>query len=97
MVAPFAAIETATVANTVAALANVTATIGAVTGVEGIFDKDYSDAFGITDGTRPVLLISATAAPAAAVGTSVTINAVTYTIAEIQPDGTGMTRLFLKT
>lgn len=95
MTAPFAAIETATATSAVAALANVTATIGAVSGVEGIFDKDYAETFGIS-GAAPALRIISTAAPSAAVGDAVTLGAVSYTITAIEPDGTGMTLLRLQ-
>lgn len=96
MSAPFAAIEAATVTNTLAALANCTATVGAVSGVEGIFDNAYQDAFGIVASPQPSLLIASSSAASAAVGDSVVANSTTYTVAEIQPDGTGMTRLLLK-
>ena len=95
MAAPFAAIEAATATSAVAALANVTATIGAVTGVEGIFDKEYGDALGVA-GNSPVLRIATTAAPAVAVGSAVTISAVSYVVTAIEPDGTGMTLLRLE-
>jgi hypothetical protein len=79
----------------VAALSNVTATIGAVTGVAGIFDADYQDAFGVA-GSGPVLLIQTAAAPAVATGNTVAVSSTNYTVVGIQPDGTGMTRLILE-
>jgi hypothetical protein len=42
------------------------------------------------------LTVASADVPAAAVGTSVVIGATTWTIAELQPDGTGFTRLMLK-
>lgn len=73
----------------------VAAVVGGVS-CTGIFDKAFSDVLGIVAGTSPTFLVAAAAVPAAAVGDTVTIAAVAYTIAEIQPDGTGMTRLILK-
>lgn len=91
----FAAIETATASAAVAALANASATLGGGT-VSGIFDAAFLDTFGIVANTSPALLIKSTDIGTAAVGSNVVIGATTYTIAEIQPDGTGMTRLMLK-
>lgn len=73
----------------------ITATVGGVS-VRGIFDNAYQDSFGIVASPQPSLLIASSSAPSAAVGDSVVANTATYTIAEIQPDGTGMTRLLLK-
>lgn len=72
----------------------VNATIGAAT-VPVIFDNAASDPFGIVAGTQPTALAASADVSAVAVGNTVTINAVAYTVAEIQPDGTGMTRLRL--
>ena len=72
----------------------IAATVNGVA-VTGVFDAEYADAFGITNGTRPVLLLPSTVA--ASVGHSVVVSGITYTVAEIQPDGTGLTRLMLKT
>lgn len=74
----------------------VAATVGGVS-LTGIFDNAYADPFGIVASASPVLLIVSSAAPSAAVGNTVVVGGITYTIAEIQPDGTGITRLMLKT
>lgn len=74
----------------------VNATLGAAT-VPVIFDNAFSDALGIVSSTQPVALGTTADLAAATVGSTITINAVAYTIAEIQPDGTGLTRLMLKT
>lgn len=95
MAAPFAAIETATAANAVAALANVTATVDSVT-VNGIFDNDYLTAMGVTAGTGPVLFCAAADVTSAGQGDAVTVNATSYTITGIEPDGTGMVLLRLQ-
>lgn len=94
MAAPFAAIETATAANAVAALANVSAVVDGVA-VNGIFDNAYGDAFGMA-GTVPVLSIASDEVPLVAYGDAVVIGADTYTITKVEPDGTGMTRLILQ-
>lgn len=95
MASPFAALEAATATSALAALANCTATIGAVSGVECIFDAAYQDTFGIA-GNAPALTIVTSAAPSAAQGTAVTVNSTSYTITAIEPDGTGLTRLRLQ-
>lgn len=93
MTAPFAAIETATAANAVAALANVSAVVDGVT-VDGIFDNAYGDAFGVA-GSVPTLSCASDDIDAAH-GDAVTIGATSYTITNVEPDGTGMTRLTLQ-
>lgn len=73
----------------------VSARVGSVD-VTGIFDNAESDTFGMVSNSRPVLTVASEDVPAAAVGTSVVIGTTNYTIAELQPDGTGITRLMLK-
>lgn len=74
----------------------VNAVLGAAT-VPVIFDAAFADVLGIVAATQPVALASSADVSAATVGGTITIEAVAYTIAEIQPDGTGLTRLMLKT
>jgi hypothetical protein len=74
----------------------IVATVGGVS-VRGIFDNAAADPFGVVAGTQPTLLIATADLGSAAVGTAAVIVGTTYSIAEIQPDGTGMTRLVLKT
>lgn len=64
--------------------------------VRGIFDAAYADVLGLVAGSTPVLTCASRDVTEAAVGASVTINATVYTVAEVHPDGTGMTRLLLK-
>lgn len=90
MAAPFAAIETATAANAVAALANVTATVDGAT-VNGIFSNDYDEAFGAVAGTAPTLSCVSSEVTSAAQGDTVTIGATSYTIVKVRADGTGWT------
>ena len=73
----------------------VNATLGAAT-VTVIFDAAYADAFGLVAGTAPTALGISTQLATAAIGGTITINAVAYTITAIQPDGTGLTRLMLQ-
>ena len=73
----------------------VAATVDGVA-VTGIFDNDYGDPLGLVAGSRPVLQVIASAVPSVDLGDAVTIGALSYTVAEIQPDGTGMTRLVLE-
>lgn len=70
----------------------IDATVGGVT-VRGIFDAAYSDGLGIS-GTQPVLLVASSVT--AADGTAITIGATAYVVTDVQPDGTGMTRLMLQ-
>lgn len=72
------------------------ATIGAAT-VTVIFDNAAADPFGIVAGTHPEALAISTEVASVAVGDTITLRSITYTVAEIQPDGTGLTRLMLKT
>ena len=71
----------------------VTATVNGVS-ARGIFDKDFLDTLGIVANTRPVLLVASTVS--ASVGQTVVVNSISYTIAEIQPNGTGLTLLVMK-
>lgn len=96
MSAPFAAIETATATSAMAALANCTATIGVVSGIEAVFDNGYATAFADISGSAPSLLLPTSDVGSAAAGDAITVNSASYTIAERQDDGTGMTRLVLE-
>lgn len=70
-------------------------TIGAAT-VAAIFDEAFSDPLGIVSGTRPIALVASADVSTLAVGDTVTRGVTSYTVAEIQPDGTGLTRVMLK-
>lgn len=72
-----------------------TCTIAGVAQV-GIFDKAFMESMGIVSGNHPVLLIQDTALGSAAEGSAVVIRSTTYSIAAIEPDGTGMTTLRLE-
>ena len=90
---PFAAIETATAASAVAALANVSAVVNGRQ-VSGIFDNGFNDAIGIA-GSSPMLDCISDEVDAVR-GDTVTIGTTAYTVVTVQPDGTGMTRLILQ-
>ena len=95
MSAPFAAFESATANAAMAALANCTATVGAVAGVEGVFDSAYATSFGLTAGTSPALTVKAADVPAVAQDVTVVIGAASYTVTDVEPDGTGLILLRL--
>lgn len=61
-----------------------------------IFDEAFADPLGIVAGTRPTFLAASSDVSTLAVGASVTRGAVTYTVTELQPDGTGVTKVMLK-
>lgn len=63
--------------------------------VRGIFDAAYADPLGIA-GSMPALLCVETLVAHAAQGDNVTLGGDDYTIAAIQPDGTGMAILKLR-
>ena len=64
--------------------------------VRGIFDHASADAFGLVNGTKPILLLPSASLGSAAAGSAITVGGVSFTIAEVQPDGTGMSRLVLE-
>lgn len=96
MSAPFAAIETATAASVVAALANATATLSVGGSAEGIFDAPSAEAFGLVSGRARSFTGKTTDLSAVTVGSTLTIGGTAYTVAGLEPDGTGMTRVVLK-
>ncbi len=70
------------------------AQVGGVT-VRGLFDNGYGEAFDVA-ATRPSLLCRSGDVSTAAHGTAVSVDAVSYKICGIEPDGTGLTRLRLE-
>ena len=94
MAAPFAAVEAALASGVIASLANVTASVGGAS-VEAIFDNEYVEYQNVS-GLRPVLRLPSSSIAAVVEGTAVTVNAVSYTVAGIQSDGTGMSLLILQ-
>jgi hypothetical protein len=67
--------------------------------VRGIFENAYQQgAAGFTGmaSTQPVLTLATSDVPAQPVGASLVVNSTSYTIAHHEPDGTGMSVLFLE-
>lgn len=72
----------------------ISATVGGVSCV-GIFDKAYALALGFAAGTSPVLIVQAADVPAVAQDAAVVIGAASYTVTDVEPDGTGLVLLKL--
>ncbi len=72
----------------------VTATVGGVS-VTAIFDAAYADPLNM-GGNTPQLTVATSDLPAVAVGQAVTVNATSYTVVGIEPDGTGVSTLMLR-
>jgi len=70
------------------------ATIGAAT-VAGIFDNQFVEVHGI-EGVRPVFVCDEADVASIAHGDALTIKTVSYKVAGVQPDGTGLTSLILE-
>ena len=67
--------------------------------VAGIFDNGFDEqalAMGMASGA-PVFTLASAAVPAQVIGLSLVVGAVTYKVVESMPDGTGVTRLQLRT
>lgn len=72
----------------------VSATVGGVACV-GIFDNVYAQSLGFTAGTSPTLIVKAADVPAVAQNTAVVVPAGSFTVTDVEPDGTGLTLLRL--
>ena len=98
MAATFAARESRLNRAVFAHLSNTDATLNSVC-VTGIFDNGYNAAhlggMGIAS-TQPTLTLSTADVPATPAGMSVVVSGAGYTIAEHQPDGTGISTLYLE-
>ncbi len=67
--------------------------------VVGIFDNGFDEqalAMGMAS-SAPVFTLASAAVPAPVIGLSLVVGAVTYKVVESMPDGTGVTRLQLRT
>lgn len=73
----------------------VLATLPSGAEVRGIFDNGFVDAFGVAE-TEKAFTAATADVSALVYGHTVTIGGTAYTVAEVQPDGTGMTRVRLK-
>lgn len=75
----------------------VTATLSVGGSAVVIFDNAHAGAFnGMIGDTGPVCTGKTADLSAVTVGSTATIGGTTYTVAAIEPDGTGMTTLRLK-
>jgi hypothetical protein len=70
------------------------ATVGG-TVISVIFDDEYGEALGVS-GTSPAIWCKSSDVAAVAVGAAVTVGGGSYTVAGIEPDGTGVTVLRLQ-
>lgn len=73
----------------------VTATVGGSVCV-GLFDNAYAASLGFTAGTAPVLIVQAADVPSVAQGDVVVVNAASYIVAAVEPDGFGLLVLRLQ-
>lgn len=69
-------------------------TIGGVS-VSAIFGNEAADAL-MAAGTQPVLTVKSSDVASTARGTAVVVNGTNYTVAKIEPDGTGFSRVILE-
>ena len=73
------------------------ATLGVGGTAPVVFDNGYQDSLGgLIESSGPRALGSATDLAAVVQGSTITITAVVYRVASIQPDGTGFTLLMLE-
>lgn len=95
MPAPFAAMEARINAVALAALANATATISGVE-FDVIFRNSYGEVLGFIGGGSPQIACASADVSGVAKGWAVSVDGISYIIAEIDPDGTGITVLKLE-
>lgn len=75
----------------------VTATYNGSTSVDGIFDNGYLATMGgDVDSTDPTFTCELSSIPAVANNDTLLINAITYVVVSIEPDGTGLVTLQLR-
>lgn len=96
MTATFAAVQQRIASATQKHLADATADFGSGVTVDGLFRLPYGEAFGLVAGNSPSFEAPSGDLSGIARGASVTINATAYKVAEIKPDGQGMTLLVLE-
>lgn len=64
--------------------------------VVGIFENRYVESLGAVAAAQPTYTLPTADAAAAAQGSALVIGATSYTVRNIQPDGTGVTTLELQ-
>lgn len=96
---PFAALEQRVTRTVFARLANVEATVGGGDPVPGIFDDVGATASVGVSGmvvTQPTVTVPTDQIPADPYGAAVSLRGRNFTVAEVEHDGTGGTRLMLE-
>jgi hypothetical protein len=73
----------------------VAATYNGATTVNGIFDNDYINDSAM-ESSRPRFVCKQSDVPAVAHGDTLVVSAVTYHVASVEPDGTGLVTLVLE-
>ena len=63
--------------------------------VVGIFDNTYEDTLGVSV-TTPLITVRDIDIPDLERGNPVIVNSISYTVAEIQPDGLGISHVILQ-
>ena len=89
-----AALETESNRRLMAGMANATLTFGA-TSINGLFQDGFVDSFGSVQSEKRFTCLTASTT-GMAYGSTVSIGGTSYTVAELHPDGTGMTQVMLK-
>lgn len=98
MTATFAALEARVNTAVFRHVSNANATLNGVA-VVGIFDNAHDEqaiAMGLA-GTVPMFTLDSADVPTPVVGLALVVGATTYTVVDAMPDGTGITRLRLRT
>lgn len=90
----FSAIETSINSACMGLISNASMIWGAST-IPVVFDAAYADPLQMA-GNRPQAVCLSSLVSALTVGASVAINAVSYTVQAIEPDGTGISTLILR-
>lgn len=72
----------------------ITATVGG-SSVNGILDSEFVEV-GDVEAARPVFMCASSDVPSVTHGTTVVASGTTYKVIGIEPDGTGITQLYLQ-
>lgn len=93
----FAAIETSVNVSVLNVMGNATLTWGASSSADGVFRKPSDVLMGdMVQGDQPTFTALTSAIGSLAYGAAVALNAVNYTVARNEPDGTGVSVLTLQ-
>ncbi|MGY8903209.1 MAG: head-tail joining protein [Burkholderiales bacterium] len=91
----FAELEARSANAVMSSIANATATVSGGASFSVIFNRNYVDALGIST-NQPAAVCADADCASLTLGSVITIGATTYTVREVQPDGTGITTLLLE-